>query len=445
MKHFHSDNMSDKENIRDRESVKLKNDSQNMNYNDVNNNDLGMKKKCELDLVPDKYSRFLADECDSSGDQLLDQTVCDSESLDSEIPDNIKKETEDVYQKKTKYDTQDYKPAFSKFKYNTTLTSQTSSVAGLYDSDSTKDGLMTPSPQDIKFSKENFQTQVPQLRFTPSNLRFVRRILEDFYDKLCFFDEISFYLDQLPQISRKLKIPDEAALDFHEKISLAHDIITRFYTAPCISDNPIGEIERDLMQEGKYVQTWQFISTVVEFSMFSAHSQPSSRRSSLIRNRSLSPQRVSAVRVFGRLNKNRNPLLEKQDKLKAEAAPEDKNKVEGLDEEESKKFVEDISARVMSLAESDELCFLIRDLEEYNFEVNLKNYTDMSAFRAFAFEIKIKLSVFETKYKDSGKLNEDTRYKIMSQKKFWAKFESQIGKMADEFVGLPTKLKERFS
>lgn len=264
---------------------------------------------------------------------------------------------------------------------------------------------------------------------------------------ICYhnFQQSALYLDQLPEISRKLKIPDEAALDFHEKISLAHDIITRFYTAPCISDNPIGEIERDLMQEGKYVQTWQFISTVVEFSMFSAHSQPSSRRSSLIRNRSLSPQRVSAVRVFGRLNKNRNPLLEKNDKIKAEAAPEDKNKVEGLDEEESKKFVEDISTRVMSLAESDELCFLIRDLEEYNFEVNLKNYTDMSAFRAFAFEIKIKLSVFETKYKDSGNLNEDTRYKIMSQKKFWAKFESQIGKMADEFVGLPTKLKERFS
>lgn len=125
MKHFHPNNMSDKENIRDRESVKLENDSQNMNYNDVNNNDLGMKKKCELDLVPDKYSRFLADDCDSSGDQLLDQTV-HSEFLDSEIPDNIKNETEDVHQKKTKYDTQDYKPAFSKFKYNATQCGKTS-------------------------------------------------------------------------------------------------------------------------------------------------------------------------------------------------------------------------------------------------------------------------------------------------------------------------------
>jgi len=430
--------MSDKENIYDRELEKLEHDSQNMTYNDVNNNDLEKKSDCDLDFVPDKYSKFLADDCDSSGDQLLDRTVSDSN-----IPDNIKCENEDKHaleKKSTKYETHDYKPAFSKFKYNASLTSQTSSVDVLIDSDSTKDGLMTPSPQDIKLFKENIPTHIPQLRFTPSNLRFVRRILEDFYEKLCYFDEISFYLDQLSMISRKLKIPDEAALDFHEKISLAHDIITRFYTAPCISDNPIGEIERDLMQEGKYVQAWQFISTVVEFAMFSAHSQPASRRTSLIRNRSLSPE---PRRVFGRLNKNTNPLLEKHDKIKVE--PEDKNKVEGLDEVESQKFIEDISARVMSLAESEELRYLIRDLEEYNFEINSQNYTDMSAFRAFTFEIKIKLSVFETKYKGTGRLTEDTRYKIMSQKQFWAKFESRIGKMADEFVGLPTKLKERFS
>ena len=225
------------------------------------------------------------------------------------------------------------------------------------DSDSTV--APTPSPDQMLLTLPDFKPVLkPQLRFTSSNMKFLYKILTDAFDQLCYFDKINQKIESLTEVHQKLKIPDEAAIEFYEQRQLAHAIISRFFTAPkSISDDFIDRIENN---SGKahfeYVQLLQFVNIIVQFDIFSYQMTPG-RRSNGGTPKRLKHQPLKKISpIF--TDKNNNSIAEKK-----------KNQIESLSERDSELFVEDIGNRVTKLINSNDLQKLSSKLEDYSMQV----------------------------------------------------------------------------